>query len=147
MHRGLRAFSAPIATLLAPLVALVLTLPNPAFASPKPLDAATVHEKVFKRGVDRYVCVKEDNGIVLLGRILSIGNKSFMMQVHHEDHPTEVFYGDVVEFRGGLSRGGVIAAVVIPAATLGVGIGVAVHMQNDFNKKLPPQPPPFPAAR
>ena len=147
MNRGSRALSATTTTLLTPFLALALSQPTCALASPKPLDAATVHEKVFKRGVDRWVCVKEDNGIVLVGRILSIGSQSFMMQVHHEDHSTEVFYKDVVEFRGGLSRGGVVAAIVLPTAMVGAGIGIAVHMHDDFNKQLQQPPPPFPAAR
>jgi hypothetical protein len=146
MYRGSRALSATTATLLTPFVALALSQPTPALASRKPLDAATVHEKVFKRGVDRWICVKEDNGIVLVGRILSIGSQSFMMQAHHEDHPTEIFYKDVIEFRGGLSRGGVIAAIVVPTAMMGVGIGIAVHLHDDFNKQLQQQPP-FPATR
>lgn len=131
--------------LRAPLaLLLILALNHSLFASPKPLDSAAVHAKIIKRGVDHFITVKEDNGILLTGKILNIGEKSFSLQISGDSHPTEVYYADVTQVgASGGHRTGIIAFIVITAVGVGVAIGLAVHFHNQ-QPKLPPIQPVIP---
>ncbi|WP_263356966.1 hypothetical protein [Acidicapsa ligni] len=127
---------------IAKLLIVALTLSNMAFAESKPITAAAVHERIFKRGVDRWIYVKEDNDIVLVGRITSIGVRSFNMRVQDESQPTEVFYNDVIDVRTGIGHKGLISFGIFAAAGIGTSVALAVHFQNESNKLL--QPPTHP---
>ena len=128
---------------VAALVIAALLTPSLANASPKPLDAGTVHVRVLKRGVGNFIALQQQDGIQLFGRILAIGDHSFTLQLHNDPQTTEVFYADVAYLRTGFS--GAQKAVLFGglAATAGFGIWGFVHIHNLQNKPLQP-PPPIP---
>jgi hypothetical protein len=123
----------------------VCALLMPSLAIAKPLDSLTAKEKIVKRGVGNWVCVEEGNGLALVGRITSIDQDSFGLQLHNYPEITPVLYSDVTSLRFGLSRTGVIALV---GGTVGAGVtgALILHHEYEVNKpQLPTMPsPPFP---
>lgn len=88
-----------------------------ALAIPTP-DAASAKQQIAARGVGKGVKVHESDGSVLRGRIVSLNDDSFGIQVGSKP-PMDVAFANVRAVDGpGLSGGAKIA--------LGVGIGVAV---------------------
>jgi hypothetical protein len=119
-----------------------LLAPSVAVAAPKPLDPETVHAKIAKRGVGNWIYVEERNGVALVGRITSIDDQSFGLQLHNYPEITPVLYSDVIQVRTGLSRTGVS---VLIGATVGAAIitGVVLHHEYEANK---PQLPTMPSS-
>lgn len=101
-----------IATLL--LVILFLS-ERVALAIPTP-DAASAKQQIAARGVGKGVKVHEADGAVLRGKIVSLQDDTFSIQVGSKP-PVEIAYANVraVE-KAGLSSG----------AKIGIGIGVGV---------------------
>jgi len=91
-----RSLSRSTKRVVAALLTAALLTPTLAHATPKPLDPGTVHVKVLKRGIGNFIAVQLADGIQLWGRILSIGDKSFTLQLRNDPEPTEIFYADVV---------------------------------------------------
>jgi hypothetical protein len=125
---------------------LVCSLLSPALAnaSPKPLDPATAHARILKRGVGNWICVQEVNGVALVGRIVAVNQDSVGLQLQNYPEITPVQYTDIVGLRTGPSRGLILALVGI-----GVGGSIALaliaHSQFENNKPtLPTAPPGFP---
>jgi hypothetical protein len=118
-----------------------LLLPSFASASPKPLDAAAVREKIVKRGVGSWIYIEERSGVALVGRITSIDADQFGMQLHNYPDVTPVLYSDVSRIRLGPSRGGVIAIIGV---TVGAAVisAIVIHHEYEVNK---PQLPTMPA--
>src|SRR5579875_1731195 len=79
----------------------LLLFPSLAVAAPKPLDPATVHARVLKRGPGKWICIREANGVELVGRILQIRDRSFLLQLPNDPDPVEVFYASVTYLRTG----------------------------------------------
>jgi hypothetical protein len=133
--------------LLAPVaffLILALCGTNFGFAQPKPLDSAAVHARIVKRGVNGFVVVKEDNGILLAGKILSIDDRSFSLLQVSESQPTVVSYSDVTEIRNsGTSHAGWIVFGIVAATGIATGIALAVHFHNS-QPMLPPISPVAP---
>lgn len=125
-------------------LALVCALLAPPAAMAKPLDAATVHDKIAKRGVGTWICVEERNGVALIGRITSIDADSFGMQLQNYPEVTPVMYADVTRIRFGISRGGMWAII---GATVGAAViaGVVLHHEYESNKAQLPTTPTNPA--
>jgi hypothetical protein len=137
----LSRFSSVVATFL---IALFL-IPGSAFAAPKPMDAATVRARIEKRGIDRWVAVKETNGIEIAGRILAIQPDSFTMQLYYNDpQPVTVMYGDVVDLRTGPSRAFWVATGAGLAAVTGMAIWGFVHVHDLNQQNQLPNLPPLP---
>jgi hypothetical protein len=117
-------------------LALACALLAPALANAKPLDAATAHARIMKRGVGSWVCVQEANGVALVGRVVNIGDDSVGLQLANYPEITPVNYTDIVGLRFGISRKGFWTLV-------GVGIGASVAMtvvgihEVDSNKPKP----------
>lgn len=107
------------------------------------MDAATVRARIEKRGIDRWVAVKETNGVEIAGRILAIQPDSFTMQLYYNDpQPVTVLYGDVVDLRTGPSRGFWIFTGVSVAVLTGMTIWGFVHVHNlEQQNQLPNMPP------
>ena len=121
------------------LITLISFLQIPsASATPKPLDPGTVHARVMKRGVDRWIALEERNGVQLFGRILSIGDTSFTLQLHNDPQTTEIPYSDVAYLRTGFTAGerGFMVAGIIAVAGLAAWGFIHVHDLN--NKPLTP---------
>ena len=126
------------------LTALISFLQIPsASATPKPLDPGTVHARVMKRGVDRWIALEERNGVQLFGRILSIGDTSFTLQLHNDPQTTEIPYSDVAYLRTGFTAGQKGFMLASIGAVAGLAIWGFVHVHNLSNKQL--TPPVLPA--
>jgi hypothetical protein len=122
---------------------LVLTLltPSLAIAAPKPLTPEQVHSRLLKRGVGNWVGVEMQDGTAFVGRIISIDDQTFSMQLHNDPQVTAIFYSEVGRLETGPSRGtiwGIVAAGVGGVVTMAV---VGFHEVNEHDK-LPTLPTP-----
>jgi hypothetical protein len=127
-------------------LALALLLLLPPAASAKPLDAAAVRDRIAKRGVGTWLCIEERSGIELIGRVTSIDQDSFGMQLQNYPDVTPVNYNDVTRIRFGPSRG---AAFAIIGVAVGSAVIAAVVMHHEFEANKPqlpttPSTPVFP---
>jgi hypothetical protein len=135
------------AVCVASLLIVLLAIPPGAFAKAKPLNAATVHARVLKRGIDNPIGVELNNGVELVGRIIAINTDSFTMQLFNDPEPVIVNYADVIDLRTGPSRGFWIVTGIGIAAAAGLAIWGAAQMHNfEQQHQLPnvPQPLPIP---
>jgi hypothetical protein len=97
-------------------------------AAPKPLTPETVHARILKAGLGNFAAVQLQDGVAFGGRIVSIDDQSFSLQLHNDPQVTAVFYRDVVQVNTGISRGAFWTI-------LGVGIGgVAVMAAVGFHE-------------
>jgi hypothetical protein len=122
----------------------ICALLMPSMALAKPLNPDTVREKIVKRGVGSWVCVDEQNGLLLIGRIASINQDSFGIQLQNYPDITQVQYADVTRLRFGLSRGGV---GILIGASVGAAVIVALVMHHEFEEnkaQFPTAPPTLP---
>jgi hypothetical protein len=132
------------------LLLCLAILPNQmAFAAPKSLTPDEARQRIQKVHVDREVCIREANGVELVGRILSIDPDSFTMQTGNHPETTTIAYQDVVYVRGQASTRTVL---IIVGATVGVAVlgGLLLHHEyEDSIKNEPTLPtlPSFPAVR
>lgn len=125
---------------------LIFTLFLPSVALAKPLDADSVHAKIAKRGVGAWICVEERNGLLLTGRIASVDDGSFGIQLHDYPDVTSIFYGDVTKLRFGFSGRdcGILAGIGVGAI---IAMAIIAHHELEANKaNFPTQPaqPVFP---
>jgi hypothetical protein len=116
--------------LIASLLILLFLFPPGAYAKAKPLDAATVHARILKRGIGNPVGVEQSNGVELVGRIIAVNMDSFTLQLFNDPQPVTINYADVIDLRTGASRGFWIVMAVGIGAAVGVGIWGAVQMHN-----------------
>lgn len=125
-------------------VALIWTLlmPSLVFASPKHVNPETIHYKIVKKGVGAWVCIEEANGILLVGRITTVQEQEFGMQLQNYPEVTMIKYADVVRLRNiGFSGKGVAILVGVTAGAA-VLTGVLMHNAYENSKpKFPTQPP------
>lgn len=104
-----------LSRLLAFLLAIAFLSERVALAMPTP-DAASAKQQIAARGVGKGVRVHETDGTVLRGKIISVGEDSFGVQVGSKP-PVEVAFANVRAVDGpGLSKG----------AKIGIGIGVVL---------------------
>ena len=75
-----RSYTRAIAMLLV-CALLASTAP---FAQAKPLTPQTVHARILKQGTGNLVGVELENGTAIAGRIVSIGEESFGLQLHND---------------------------------------------------------------
>ena len=90
-----------LAVCIASLLILLVALPPEALAKAKPLNAATVHARVLKRGIDNPIAVETSNGVELIGRIIAINTDSFTLQLFNDPEPVTIDYADVIDLRTG----------------------------------------------
>lgn len=117
------------------LLVCALLAPAIADARPKPLDPVTVHARIAKRGVGSWICVEEANGIALVGRVVSIDDRSVGLQLANYPEVTPVLYTDIVGLRMGISRGAMWTLVGVGVGLVGVMAAVGIHEVNQ--NKLP----------
>jgi hypothetical protein len=79
----------------ATAVALIVVLTSAANAAPKNVDPATIQRKVVERGAGRSICADIPNGTAVVGRIASISELSFGMQLDNDPDVTTISYADV----------------------------------------------------
>jgi Na+(H+)/acetate symporter ActP len=133
-------FSAFVATLL---IAIFL-IPAEALAAAKPLNAVTVQDKIVKRGVNGWICVEENSGVALVGRIIAINPDSFTMQLPNDPEPVTVRYAEVIDLRTGASKGFWIATGVGIGAVAGTAVWGFVHVHNLSQQNQLPSLPSLP---
>jgi hypothetical protein len=127
------------------LLVCALIAPSVAIAAPKPLTPAAARARIVKRGIGNWVGVQIDTGAAFAGRIVSIGDESFGLQLHNDPAITPVLYSDVVYLQTGLTGGEKALVILLPIAFAGAAIGGMVAMHNNA-PKMPTSPasPVFP---
>jgi hypothetical protein len=127
------------------LLVCALLGPSAVVAAPKPLTPETVHARVLKRGMGNWVGVELQNGVAFAGRIVSIDEQSFGLQLHNDPQITPVLYSDVVDLRTGISRGGFWAIFGAGIAGM-IVVAMVAHHEMAKMPTLPTQPtqPVFP---
>jgi hypothetical protein len=121
------------------LLVCALLASGATFASAKPLTPITVHQPILKQGMGNWVGVELLNGTAFAGRIVSIDDKSFGLQLHNDPEITPVRYSDVVNLHTGISHG---AFWGILAAGIGGSVALALVAHHEINNmpKLPAEP-------
>ena len=133
------------------LLICALLAPTMANATPKPLPAEKVHARLLKAGPGNWAAVQLQNGTEFGGRIVSVDDQSFSLQLHNDPEVTAVFYSDVVLLNTGISHRAFWTL-------MGVGVGGVATMAAvgfyEVNKhsQLPtlptlPNQPTFPVIR
>ena len=127
---------------VAAVLICTLLMPSLVFAAPKPVNPETIHYKIVKKGVGAWVCVEQANGVLLVGRITTVQEQEFGMQLENYPEVTMIKYADVVRLRNiGLSGKGVAILVGVTAGAA-VLTGVLMHNAYENSKpKLPTLPP------
>jgi hypothetical protein len=125
---------------------LVCALLAPSIASAKPLTPETVHARLLKRGVGYWVGVQLQNGVEFSGKVISIDEQSFGMQLFNDPEVTRVFYSDVVDLRMGITRKGFWIFTGVGFGAMAAIAAVSIHEMNKNKLQLPtmPNPPVFP---
>ncbi len=122
------------------LLVCALLAPAAAIARQKPLDAATVHDRIAKRGVGSWVCLQEANGIALVGRIVDIDDDSVGLQLANYPEVTPVLYADIVSLRFGISRKGLWIITAVGFGAVAAGAAIGFHEVNENRSKIPSIP-------
>ena len=121
---------------MAMLLVCAAIAPSATVAAAKPLTPLTVHDRILKRGVGNWVGVELLNGTAFVGRIVSIDEQSFGLQLHNDPRITPVRYSDVVNLHTGISHG---AFWGILAAGVGGSVALALVAHHEMSK-MPTQP-------
>ena len=129
----------PLSRCIAMLLVGVLLALSAPVASAKPLTAETVHARILKRGIGNWVGIELQNGTAFVGRIVSVDEQTFGLQLHNDPAITPVRYGDVVGLHMGISHGAFFAITA-------VGVGGMIVMALVAHHELSKQPtfPTFP---
>jgi small nuclear ribonucleoprotein (snRNP)-like protein len=119
-----------------------------AYLSRRPVTPETVHARLLKRGLGKWVGVQLLNGVAFCGAIVSIDDNSFALQLWGDPEVTPVAYNDVVYLQTGFTSGQKAFLIALPVAFAGAAIGGAVAFHNSEPKMptMPTQPiqPIFP---
>jgi hypothetical protein len=130
---------------IAMLLVCALIASGAPVASAKQLTPITVHQRILKQGMGNWIGVELLNGTAFAGRIVSIDDQTFGLQLHNDPTITPVRYSDVVNLHTGISHG---AFWGILAAGIGGSVALALiaHHEMDNMPKLPAEPaqPVFP---
>jgi len=109
------------------------------FASPRPITPEKAHARILKRGLGNWVGVELDTGVALIGRITSIDEQSFGLQLHNDPHITQIEYRDVVDLHTGVSSGAFWGILAAGAGGM-VALGLIAHHEMSQMPKLPTLP-------
>jgi hypothetical protein len=125
---------------------LVCALLAPSMAIAKPLTPETVHARILKRGVGYWVGVQLQNGVEISGRVISIDQQSFGMQLYNDPEITTVLYADVIDLRMGITRKGFWIMTAAGFAAVAAMAAVSIHEMNKNKLQMPTMPtqPVFP---
>jgi len=126
------------------LVCALLAVSAPV-ASARPLTSDKIHARLVKQGMGNWVGVELANGTAFWGRIVSIDDQSFGLQLHNDPAITPVLYSNVVRLHTGVSHGAFWAFAV---AGIGGVVVLALVAHHEISKMstLPTEPtqPLFP---
>ena len=123
------------------LVGALLAVSAPV-ASAKPITPLTVHARILKRGIGNWVGVELLNGTAIVGRIVSVDEDSFGLQLHNDPAITPVRYSDVVALHTGISTGAFWGILIAGIGGVAVMAAVGIHEvhAHDQIPVLPTQP-------
>jgi hypothetical protein len=119
------------------VVSILLALPPQPLADT--LSAAAVHDRIAQLGVGRRVNVEERTGIVVTGKIATIGQESFTLRLSGVPNPLLLRYEDVAGFQRAGPHGSTIFLFSAIGAAAAFTIWAAVHFHNQ-QKQLPTLP-------
>jgi hypothetical protein len=96
--------------------------------------------------VGYWACVQLQNGVEFCGRVISIDEQSFGMQLFNDPEITRVFYSDVVDLQMGITRKGFWIFTGVGFAAVATIAAVSIHEMNKNKLQIPPMPaaPVFP---
>lgn len=100
----------------------------------KPLTPEAVHARLLKRGLGNWIAVELVNGIEFSGKLVSIDDNSFGLQLYGDPGVTPVAYDDVIYMQTGAPAavGWILGGVLIASAVV-----VPVVMFHEYNKNKP----------
>jgi hypothetical protein len=135
----------PLTRCIAMLLVCALLAVYAPLASARPLTADTVHTRILKRGIGNWVGIELQNGTAFWGRIVSVDEQTFGLQLHNDPAITPVQYSDVVGLHFGISHGAFWAITAAGIASV-VIIAVVAHHELSKQPTFPTQPaqPVFP---
>lgn len=137
----MNALTRRIARELSVLLVIALLAPSLASAVPKPLTPEQVHSRLLKRGLGNWVGVEMQDGTAFVGRIVSIDDQTFSMQLHNDPQVTAIFYSEVSRLHTGISRGTFWGLTLAGFAGVGIMAAVGYHEVSEHDK-LPALPTP-----
>ncbi len=111
--------------------------------SRNPLTTEAVHARLLKLGMGNWAGVQLQNGIAFSGRIVSIDENSFGLQLYGDPEITPVAYSDVVYLQTGMTAKGfwIMTGVGFAAVTTAAIVGFHdVHSHQMQMPTLPTQP-------
>jgi len=126
----------------ATAVVLICGLAAPAAtAKPRNANPETIHRKIVQRGAGKWVCVDMKNGTAVVGRIASLNEQSFGMQLDNYPDVTTIAYADVQRVHA-VGIGGKRFALTLGAGVAGtVAVAlIANHEMNSFKNSQPTLP-------
>jgi hypothetical protein len=121
------------------LLVCALVAASAPVASARPLTQEKIHARVVKQGMGNWVGVELQNGTAFWGRIVSIDEQSFGLQLHNDPAITPVLYSDVVRLHTGITHG---AFWCIAIAGIGGMVAIALVAHHEMAKMptLPTEP-------
>jgi small nuclear ribonucleoprotein (snRNP)-like protein len=108
--------------------------------SRNPLTPEVVHARLLKLGMGKWAGVQLQNGVAFSGRIVSIDENSFGMQLYGDPESTPVAYDDVVYLQTGMTPRAfwIMTGVGFGAVTTAAIVGF--HEVNSHKIQLPTLP-------
>ena len=106
-------------------------------ASRGALTADTVHARLLKRGLGYWVGVQLENGIAFYGRVVSIDQNSFGIQLYGDPEITPVDYRDVVALQQGMSMKAFWIMTGVGFGSVAAIAAVGFHEVNKNKGKMP----------
>ncbi len=97
----------------------------------------SVHQRLLKRGLGNWVGVELQNGVAFSGRVISIDEDSFGIQLYGDSEVTPVAYDNVVYLQQGPSMK---AFLILTAAGFGGVSAAAIIGFHDIHKREAQQP-------
>jgi hypothetical protein len=127
------------------LLASALVAASAPVASARAITPDKIHARVVKQGMGNLVGVELQNGTAFWGRIVSIDEQSFGLQLHNDPAITPVLYSDVLRLHTGISHGAFWGIAIAGVGGM-VAIALVAHHEMAKMPTLPAEPaqPVFP---
>ena len=126
------------------LLVCLLAGMSPVTAWAKQLTPQVVHARILKRGVGNWVGVELLNGTAFVGRIVSVDDDQFGMQLHNDPAVTQVHYADVLNLHTGISNGAFWGVMIAGIGGTAAFAAVGIHMVHEHEQTPFPTQPAMP---
>lgn len=124
------------------LLCFVLLINQTSLAAPKPLTPDQARQQIQKVHIDRFVFIREVNGVELQGRILSIDSDAFTMQTGNHPETTTIPYNQLAYVRGQPSNRTQIIAISALVGAAVIGAILIHHAYENSVANMPKVPNP-----